>query len=176
MIAASVALLLFIPFVATGSIGGFAKSLNLYFQNFEFNASIYYIAREVGWWFKGYNYISFIGPFLMLIFLSIYAVTFFVKRKLSLNDFSIYSLIILSLYYFFATTVHPWYIINLLPFALMANKKYAFVWMGIAFLSYNAYGNINFKENYYLLALEYLVVVTAMFFSLKKTRSLFLCR
>ena len=173
LITVAVSVLLFLPFIATGSINGFAKSLNLYFQNFEFNASIYYIAREVGWWFKGYNYISFIGPFLMLIFLLIYAAIFFVKRKLSFNKFTLYSLIILSLYYFFATTVHPWYIINLLPFALMANKKYAFVWMGIAFLSYNAYGNINFNENYWLVGLEYLVVVTAMFFSLKKDKVTF---
>ena len=176
LIAVAIAVLLFIPFVATGSIDGFAKSLNLYFQNFEFNASIYYIAREVGWYFKGYNYISFIGPFLMLIFLLIYAAIFFIKRKLSFKEFALFSLIILSLYYFFATIVHPWYIINLLPFALMANKKYAFVWMGIAFLSYNAYGNTNFKENYYLVALEYLVVITSIYFSLKKTRLLFLGR
>ncbi len=166
--AVAVAALLFLPFIATGSVEGFAKSLNLYFQNFEFNASVYYLTREIGWWLKGYNYISFIGPFLMVIFLVVYAVIFFMKRKLSLNQFALYSLIILSLYYFFATTVHPWYIINLLPFALMANKKYAFVWMGIAFLSYNAYGNINFKENYYLVGLEYLVVLTAMFYSFKK--------
>ena len=173
LIAVAVALVLFIPFVATGSIDGFAKSLSLYFQNFEFNASVYYVAREVGWWFKGYNYISFIGPFLMLIFLSMYAVIFFVKRKLSFNGFALFSLIILSLYYFFATTVHPWYILNLLPFALMAYKKYAFVWMGIAFLSYNAYDNINFKENYYLVGFEYLVVITAIFFSLKKDKVTF---
>ena len=169
-IAVGVAVLLFVPFIATGSIEGFAKSLNLYFQNFEFNASIYYLAREIGWWLKGYNYISFIGPFLMVIFLLIYAVIFLKKRSLSLNEFALYSLIILSLYYFFATTVHPWYIVNLLPFALLANKKYAFVWMGIAFLSYNAYGNINFKENYYLVGLEYVVVIAAMVFSLKKEK------
>ncbi len=62
--------------------------------------------------------------------------------------------------------------INLLPFALMANKKYAFVWMGIAFLSYNAYGNINFKENFYLIAFEYLVVAVAMFYSFKKEKAI----
>ncbi len=168
MIAVGVALLLFIPFIATGSVDGFAKSLNLYFQNFEFNASIYYLAREVGWWLKGYNYISFIGPFLMVVFLIIYAVVFFAKKKLIVDQFALYSLIILSLYYFFATTVHPWYMINLLPFALMANKKYAFVWMGIAFLSYNAYGNVSFKENFYLIALEYLVVIAAIIYSFKK--------
>ena len=160
----------FLPFVSVASINAFSKSLNLYFQNFEFNASVYYVAREIGWWLKGYNYISFIGPFLMVVFLFIYALIFFVKRKMLLSQFALYALIILSLYYFFATTVHPWYIINLLPFALIANKKYAFVWMGIAFLSYNAYGNINFKENFYLVAIEYLVVMVAMVYSFKKEK------
>ncbi len=160
----------FLPFLSAASINAFSKSLNLYFQNFEFNASVYYVARDIGWWLKGYNYISFIGPFLMVVLISIYAVIFFAKRKLSLSQFALYALIILSLYYLFATTVHPWYIINLLPFALMANKKYAFVWMGIAFLSYNAYGNINFKENFYLVAIEYLVVFAAMVYSFKKEK------
>ncbi len=169
-IAVGVVILLFLPFLTLGSVDGFAKSLNLYFQNFEFNASLYYLAREIGWWLVGFNFISFIGPFLMVVFLSIYAVIFFMKKKLSLNEFALHSLVILSLYYFFATTVHPWYIINLLPFALMANKKYAFLWMGIAFLSYNAYGNINFKENYYLVFFEYLVVVVAIFYSFKKDK------
>ena len=167
-IAVGVAVVLFVPFIATGSVEGFAKSLNLYFQNFEFNASLYYVAREVGWWLKGYNYISFIGPFLMCIFLAVYAVIFFVKKKISFSEFGLYSLIILSLYYLFATTVHPWYIINMLPFAFIANKKYPFVWMGIAFLSYNAYGNINFRENFYIVAFEYFVVLLAMYYSFKK--------
>lgn len=170
LISVGVAVMLFLPFVASGSVDGFAKSLNLYFQNFEFNASVYYLAREIGWWLKGYNFISFIGPFLMAIFLAIYAAIFFVKRKLTFNEFCLYALIILSLYYFFATTVHPWYIINLLPFALIANKKYAFVWMGIAFLSYNAYRNTDFKENLYLIGIEYLVVAIAIYCSFKKDK------
>ncbi len=174
MIAVGVAVVLFVPFIAIGSIDGFAKSLNLYFQNFEFNASVYYLAREIGWWLKGYNYISFIGPILMAVFLSIYAVIFFIKRKLTTEQFTLYALIILTLYYFFATTVHPWYMINLLPFALIANKKYAFVWMGIAFLSYNAYGNIDFKENFYLIGVEYIVVLVAMVYSFKKNKAIVL--
>ena len=168
VISITVAVITFLPFISEASLNGFSKSLQLYFQNFEFNASVYYLARAVGWWLKGYNYISFIGPFLMVVFLVIYAIIYFAKRKYDIKLFALYGLIILSLYYFFATTVHPWYIINLLPFALMANKKYAFVWMAVAFLSYNAYGNVNFKENYYLVATEYLIVVAAMFYCFKK--------
>ena len=168
IVSLSFAAISFLPFVSVQSINTFSQSLNLYFQNFEFNASIYYLAREVGWWVKGYNYIQFIGPLLMGIFLLIYAIIYFSKKKYSDYTFSLFVLIILSLYYFFATTVHPWYIINLLPFAIIANKKYAFVWMAAAFLSYNAYSNIAFKENYFLLIIEYCIVVVAIFYSFKK--------
>lgn len=172
MIAVSLAAVSFLPFLSIQTINTFSQSLNLYFQNFEFNASIYYVAREIGWWVKGYNYISFIGPLLMAIFLLIYAIVFFTKQKLSFYEFSLFNLIILSLYYFFATTVHPWYIINLLPFALFTNKKYAFVWMAAAFLSYHAYGNVPFKENYWILALEYFIVGVAIVYSFKKQKSI----
>ncbi len=167
LIAVGFASISFLPFISVQSINTFSQSLNLYFQNFEFNASIYYLAREIGWWVKGYNYISFIGPFLMAVFLLIYAIVFFTNKKLSFYSYSICVLMILSLYYFFATTVHPWYIINLLPFTLFTNKKYAFVWMSAAFLSYHAYG-IPFKENYWVIALEYVIVIGAALYSFKK--------
>lgn len=170
-ISLSFAAISFLPFVSVQSINTFSQSLNLYFQNFEFNASIYYLAREIGWWIKGYNYIQFIGPLLMGIFLLIYVVIYFYKRKYSDYTFSLLVLIVLSLYYFFATTVHPWYIINLLPFAILANKKYAFVWMAAAFLSYNAYSNIAFKENYFLLVLEYCIVAVAIFYSYRNGKN-----
>ena len=158
----------FLPFISIQSINTFSQSLNLYFQNFEFNASVYYLAREIGWWVKGYNFISFIGPLLMVIFLFVYAAIFFINRKIDEYSFFVLALIVLTLYYFFATTVHPWYIINLLPFALFSNKKYAFVWMGAAFLSYNAYSNIPFKENYWIITFEYAVVIGAICYSFKR--------
>ncbi len=108
IVAVAVAVVLFIPFIATGSIDGFAKSLNLYFQNFEFNASVYYLAREVGWSLKGYNYISFIGPFLMVIFLSIYAVVFFCKKKINYRSICFiltYHLVTLLFFCYYSTPV-----------------------------------------------------------------------
>ncbi|MCY7290701.1 MAG: hypothetical protein LH615_00815 [Ferruginibacter sp.] len=169
LISVSFAACSFLPFVSIQTIQTFSQSLNLYFQNFEFNATIYYLAREIGWWVKGYNYISFIGPLLMGIFLLIYAILFFSKKKYSDDSFFLFALIILSLYYFFATTVHPWYIINLLPFALLTNKKYAFVWMAAAFLSYHAYDN-PFKENYWVIGFEYCLVLVAIFYSFRKKK------
>jgi alpha-1,6-mannosyltransferase len=162
----------FLPFLSGTSIKGFASSLNLYFQNFEFNASIYYIAREIGWAVKGYNYISFIGPFLMGIFLLLYFIIFIINRKIDFIKFCNLVVIVFSLYYVFATTVHPWYMINLLSFAIIANKRYALVWMATAFLSYMAYSNNAFKENFYLIGLEYGIVLIAFLYPIIQKRKL----
>lgn len=55
-------LLLFAPLLATGLSGNFGSSLDLYFRKFEFNASLYYIAREIGYQQTGWNQIAVIGP------------------------------------------------------------------------------------------------------------------
>jgi alpha-1,6-mannosyltransferase len=162
MIGTTVAALSFAPFVSLGFLKGFGQSLNLYFQNFEFNASLYYIARQIGWWVKGYNYISFIGPLLMGIFLALYAVLFFVKKKQDWRGFARMAVTVLALYYLLATTVHPWYLINLLPFALMAGLRFPLVWCGVAFLSYHAYRQQGFAENLWWIALEYGIVLAAV--------------
>ena len=169
-ISMTLAALSFLPFVSVDFLTGFGKSLNLYFQNFEFNASLYYIARQIGWWIKGYNYISFIGPLLMGIFLALYAYLFFSKQKQDWQGFSKMAIIVLTLYYLLATTVHPWYIINLLPFALMAGLRYPLIWCGVAFLSYHAYGAHGFAENPWLVAVEYGVVVVVALFEWRELR------
>ena len=47
-------------------VQNFGDSIGLYFQKFEFNASVYYLLRWVGYQTKGYNLIATIGPRLAL--------------------------------------------------------------------------------------------------------------
>ena len=68
-------------------------------------------------------------------------------------------MILFTVFYGLSTTVHPWYIINILPFALLANRLYAVVWAGVAFVSYNAYQSLVFSENNYWLFLEYIIIL-----------------
>jgi hypothetical protein len=158
-IALLVVIISFLPFITTTFLQGFSSSIGLYFQTFEFNASLYYIARKIGYLEKGFNYISVLGPMLMVRFLSIYAIIFFAWYKINKQQLVALGMIVLTLFYALSTTVHPWYIINILPFALLANRLYVVVWVGVAFLSYHAYQWALFSENIMWLLLEYITVL-----------------
>ncbi|MBC7720871.1 MAG: hypothetical protein H7068_02545 [Pedobacter sp.] len=159
IIACLITIASFLPFINAAFLQGFSKSIGLYFQSFEFNASLYYVARKIGFIEKGFNYISVIGPILMVRFLSIYALIFFVWQKISMQQLVTLGMVLFTIFYALSTTVHPWYIVNILPFALLANRLYVVVWAGIAFVSYNAYQYSVFNENIYWLLIEYITVL-----------------
>ena len=154
-------LLLFAPFYSSEFINNYSKTVVLWFQTFEFNASLYYVAREIGYWFRGYNEIAVIGkitPILVMLF--VLAITFFRKNKNSVQLITA-MLLVLSFYYFTATTVHPWYIATLLILSIFTKYKFPLVWSFVIIISYLAYININKadkSENLWIIAIEYIVV------------------
>jgi hypothetical protein len=121
--------------------------------NFEFNASIYYIIRHIGFWLlattsyiteKSSHYSFYFSSYINLLH----------KNKTTIDLFHSF-IIVLTLYFLSSTTVHPWYIINLI-IGVFTKYKFQIVWVVI--LSYSAYVNPEFKENFWLIGLEYFVV------------------
>ena len=159
-------LLLFIPFFSNTFITNYFKTVALWFQDFEFNASIYYLAREIGYLFRGYNEIAIIGkviPVMVLAF--VVFIAFFKKNKTTLQ--LVFScLLVLSFYYFMATTVHPWYVATLLILSVFTNYKFPLVWSAVIILSYLAYANSNNTENLWIIALEYSIVYAVFIWEL----------
>ena len=156
-------ILLFAPFYSSQFINNYAETVGLWFQNFEFNASLYYIAREIGYTFRGYNEIAIIGktiPVVVVVFVLI--ITFFRRNKNTIELISV-MLIALSFYYFTATTVHPWYIATLLILSIFTKYKFPLVWSFIIVLSYLAYANSNNTENLWITGVEYAVVYSVLF-------------
>ncbi|MDG2194792.1 MAG: mannosyltransferase [Polaribacter sp.] len=162
----STTILLFLPFYTKTLLDNYFNSVGLWFTNFEFNASFYYVFREIGTLFRGWNEIAIIGktlPVLTLLFLGI--LTFF--RKNSSTKQLITALLFgLSFYYFTTTTMHPWYLASLLILSVFTNYRFPIVWSFVIVVSYSAYANNSFKENLWLVGFEYLVVYSFLIWEL----------
>ncbi|WP_125932478.1 glycosyltransferase 87 family protein [Hymenobacter glacialis] len=150
--------LLFSPFVSVELAVNISRSLRLYFRNFEFNASLYYLLRSVGYWLTGYNQIAIIGPALALASGFTGLLIAWRERRHALAALPQTLLLMLTVYYACATTVHPWYLTQLIALSVFARFRYPLVWGGVAILSYSAYTNSQYQEQLGLVALEYTVV------------------
>ncbi|GAA4888372.1 DUF2029 domain-containing protein [Flaviramulus aquimarinus] len=164
-------LLLFAPFYSAEFINNYSQTVALWFQNFEFNGSIYYIAREIGYTFRGYNEIAIIGkttPIIVVLFILI--ITFFRKNKTTVELITA-MLLALSFYYFTTTTVHPWYVATLLILSVFTRYKFPLVWSFVIILSYLAYmhiDNADKSEKLWVIALEYVIVYSVFLFEIFK--------
>ncbi|GGG40382.1 hypothetical protein GCM10010976_09990 [Bizionia arctica] len=167
-----VTILLFAPFYSQQFITNYAETVGLWFQNFEFNASLYYLAREIGYVFTGYNQIAFIGTIsAVLVFLFVISLSFF-RKNLSVKQLITFMLFALSFYYFTATTVHPWYIATLLILSVFTNYKFPLVWSFVIILSYLAYTNTSNSENLWIIGLEYIIVYSVLLYEILRKKPL----
>ncbi|MBK0402444.1 hypothetical protein I5M27_05570 [Adhaeribacter sp. BT258] len=155
-------LVLFLPFVNPELIAHFSNSLNLYFQKFEFNAGVYYVLREFGWYFYGYNQIANLGPLLSFATFGTVLYLAFREKEPAFSNLPKLFLLALTVHFLLATIVHPWYLTTLVALSVLANSRYAIVWSGLAILSYAAYQTNAHTENPWLLALEYGGLFTAI--------------
>jgi len=154
-------LLLFLPFYSYEFILNYINTVGLWFQKFEFNASIYYLAREIGYLFRGYNEIETIGKIIPLIIITFILFMSFLRQNKNTVQLVTAMLMVLSFYYFMSTTVHPWYIATLLILSIFTKYKFPLVWSFVIILSYLAYLNINKEnksENLWIIASEYVIV------------------
>lgn len=153
--------LLFAPFYSSKFINNYSQTVALWFQNFEFNASIYYITREIGYLFRGYNEIAVIGKIIPIIVIITTLIITFFRRNKTMIELITAMLFVLSFYYFTTTTVHPWYVATLLILSVFTKYKFPLVWSFVIILSYLAYINLNKadkSENLFIIAIEYVIV------------------
>ena len=149
---------LFLPFYSSELIANYSNSVGLWFRNFEFNASFYYIAREIGYLFRGWNEIAIIGkimPVLTIIFLGV--ITFF-RKNTTTKELITAMLFGLSFYYFTTTTMHPWYVATLVILSVFTKYRFPIIWSIVIILSYQAYSNFPWQENLWFVGLEYVFV------------------
>ncbi len=162
----------FLPFLNVTFINNYVETISLWFTNFEFNASIYYLIREIGYAIKGYNIIHTIGKITPIITLAIILFFALIRKNKSIEEIIFNSLMVITLYLFISTTVHPWYVINLVLLSVFTNYKFPIIWSFVIIISYFAYSVIPFKENMILIITEYSIVYFFFFYELRKTKLL----
>ncbi|MBK9108365.1 MAG: hypothetical protein IPM92_08320 [Saprospiraceae bacterium] len=145
---------LFILYLPTAnSAGGFANSIGLYFQKFEFNSLFYYIMRDLLFEHKYYISKINLGWILLACFglcaSMIYLISFFRKNQGPFPFSAAWW--ILVIFYCLSTTVHPWYICPLIIMGIFYLPVSTTIWSFFIFLSYSHY-DPEFESYYRILS------------------------
>jgi len=153
----------FLPFLSSEFIQNFSATIALWFQNFEFNASAYYIIRWIGFKIVGWNLIETVGKILpIMVLLFVLGMAFFRKNRTP-QQLITAMLFAVSFYFLMSTTVHPWYVATPLLLSVFTKYKFPIVWSFMVMLSYSAYGRDGFDEKLWLVAMEYILVIGIAF-------------
>ncbi len=149
------------------NISHYLSTIALWFNNFEFNGSIYYLLKEIGFATSGYNMIAVFGKLLAaLSILTILGLSFFDYKRKG-NNFFHFLCLALTAYLFFSTTVHPWYLVTLIGLSVFTNFKFILWWSISIFISYAAYTVNGFNEKGFALLVEYLPIYIMAFIEVK---------
>ncbi len=161
--------LLFAPFLSIEFVHNYTNTVALWFQKFEFNASIYYLIREIGYSYRGYNEIATIGKILSFTVLLFVLLAAFSKKNETTKGLIICMLFVLVSYFFTTTTMHPWYLATPLFLSLFTRYKFTLVWSLVIFLSYYTYANDSNINSYWVLLIEYGIVYSVFFYEVFST-------
>lgn len=139
-------------------------SLQLYYGKFEFNGSIYSVLRAAGWWLWGYNPIEWLSKIMILLTL----ITFwFIYR--SKADFLQGFFWLICSYLLFSAVVHPWYLAILVALSPFVKYQFALAWTALIPLTYITYTQIPYEQNYWIIGLEYLLVMGLAAIEIRKS-------
>ncbi len=153
---------LLIPFFSPVFIDNYSDTVGLWFSNFEFNASIYNVVKKISVTYyeaKPWELIDSYGSLIQKVVVIIVLLLAFLRKNQKLESVISSMVFALAFYYFLSSTVHPWYVVFLLGFAIFTDYRFPLVWSCTIILSYYAYSNPDYKENLWLLSVEYILVI-----------------
>lgn len=166
LVIAITTILTFLPFLSTEFYQKYIETTGLWFQKFEFNASIYYVIRWIGYKIVGWNIIETAGIALALaIFIGVMGIALLRKNE-NMQPLFTSILFAVSFYFLLSTTIHPWYIATPLLLSIFTKYRFPILWSYVVVLSYSAYGRQGFDENLWLVGLEYALLITAVIWEL----------
>jgi hypothetical protein len=155
--------LAFLPLVFWNSWGNFFQSLQLYQGKFEFNASLYYLFRAIGYELEGYNtiwYLTKVGMGCTLL-----GVIWISWKQSNANIFEIPSVWVqlYLIYFLLQPVVHPWYLLPGLGLSILTRQWTFLLWSFGAIFSYQAYSYNPVQEQALFLGLEYGLVLVGLY-------------
>jgi len=153
--------IVFFPLLDASFFRGIENSLLLYYQKFEFNAGIYYVFRQLGYWVKGYNMIALIGKiFALTVTISI----FYISIKSAIKKWKLPETLlwISTLFAFFSLILHPWYISLIILFGSMTNYRFGILWSFLIMGTYAGYSATGFKEVMWVVGIEFIAVLAML--------------
>ena len=160
-----VIVILFLPFFSLDFLENYSATIGLWFSNFEFNASIYYLFKWALTKVEGIKLINSMGAVVAFV-LTIQASYQLLHKKKKTEDLLYMIFWIICSYYFLSTTVHPWYITSLLMLSIFTKFKFVILWSYTLIFSYFAYGEFDVKESSLWLSVEYIPVVLMLLWEL----------
>lgn len=149
----------------------FLSSVKLYFQKFEFNGSIYEIWKAIEFRRHGHNNISFIGKVIPVIFIAFTGLIVLIQKQNHFQSLLKSSLLVWTGYLLLSTTVHPWYVLPLIPLGLLSGFIFPLAWSGAIFMSYSWYDpDLNLGWKYACTAMEYAILAGAVIYDFLKIK------
>ena len=150
------------PFIDPWFFVTYSESVGLWFSNFEFNAGIYRVVKELGTLFgvQDWQMIRFYGKVHSFVILVLA-----LKFTWECNRFSKVldkSYLLLMIYLLTAPTIHPWYLITLLALGAIRQHPSAMLWSLTIILSYVAYKMNPTELPLWLVALQFIPVVMSL--------------
>ena len=94
-------------------------------------------------------------PFLLSFILFLFAL-----KDLRFSLIECLGFIAIFFYFLLSTTVHPWYVATPLLLCLFTKYRFPILWSGLVFLSYSAYRAEGYSENMWLVATEYILLLS----------------
>ncbi len=153
-------LLLFIPLLDRQVLANMSTSLDLYFQLFQFNGSVFYLLWKMAMQYGSFEKSQLVGPLLGISTFIGVGILAWKTRPLHrshpggltlLDGMLLASFLQLT----FAATVHPWYATVPLALGILTRWRFSVLWSGLIALSYSHYITGHWLDNWAFMVVEY---------------------
>lgn len=134
---AALATVVCLPYASWSAPAHFADSLRLYVQLFEFNAGPYYAIKQGLWGVTGQDWSKILGPAMGVLFVASLPVLYTLDARRQW-PFARSALWVFGAFFLCSTTVHPWYLLSIVPLAVLVGTP-VWVWLWLAAWSMGTY-------------------------------------